>query len=177
MGHDRVLNEHNARVEDAGGAEPGPLLQTGMNEHLLGDDLGLCVLFELGRPQRVTNTAPVMRRVTVAGLGNRTNAYDADLIRVRLSLDSLDDVTNGTNVDLVSKGVVSVSNGGDHATEVDHVVSTVDAALDGLVVSEVTNNDFQVVLGLEFLAEIGVVFVVGGENEGNNVYLVCHFSQ
>ena len=177
MGHDGVQNEDDAGVEDAGGAEPCPLLQAGVNECPFRNNLGLGVLVVHGGPQWVADASPVVGCLAVAGFGDGADADNADLVGVRLGFNGLDDVADSTNVDLVGKSMVGVCDGGHHATKVDNVVGAVNAALHGLVVGEVSKDNFDVVLGFELLAEVGIVFVVGGEDEGNNIYLVCYASQ
>ena len=132
------------------------MLEAGVGEDALGDDLADTVAVELAGADGVAGAAPVQRRVAVGGLRHRADIDGLDVVGVGLREDGLDHVLRRSHVDFQGLFGEIVRRRGDHAAHVQHDVRAGDAAQHVVVVHQVAPHDTDFVRnGGQFLLILG----------------------
>ena len=124
-------------------ADRHPILEAACKHFRLREHLGECVIIVDGREHGISHPAEMHRLEAASGHSNRTYICKMYFVRIGLLLDRLDDVQSRSDVCVQSLLRIRIRCRRYHCTDVQHVIRSINAFLDGIIINHITPDDLQ----------------------------------
>ena len=170
MEHYRVNVLEDTRIKDTRLTKRYPILESRLCDNMLGSNLAYGIVIVDADFNRVTRSAPMDGRITVAGLCNRAYVNDLDCVRIGLSLNGVNDVLHSSRIGLYCSLREIVGSRRNHSADVKNDVRACYTLANIIVICKVAPNNFDGRIVLVVL-ELNAILFASSE-EKNKVVLI-----